>query len=96
MRLALRYTCVEGLRHILNRALPELSFRLFVMYYQGFIGWGGGVGGSFPLPKEGRREGRREREMWSLREATLFVGGIREREEKIIEERQRRNAMLHV
>ena len=32
--------------------------------------------------KEGRREGRREREMWSLREAILFVGGVRERERR--------------
>ena len=31
--------------------------------------------------------------MWSLREAILFVGGVREREEKIIEKRERRNAI---
>ena len=33
--------------------------------------------------------------MWSLREAILFVGGVREREEKIIEERERRNAIYY-
>ena len=66
----------------------------------------GGGGGELPpkhdsLPKEGRRERERERgggregerEMWSLREAILFIGGVREREEKIIEERERRNAI---
>ena len=31
--------------------------------------------------------------MWTLREVILFVGGVREREEKIIEERERRNAI---
>ena len=48
---------------------------------------GGGEGG------RGGREG--EREMWSLREAIilLFIGGVREREEKIIEERERRNVV---
>ena len=75
--------------------------------YQGFIGGGGGGGGrgeSPPPPppqkkKEGERGGKRERErereprreMWSLREAILFVRGVREREEKIIKERERRN-----
>ena len=73
------------------------------------MGGGGGGGGerggsfppkhhSFPPPpkkrrKEREREREREREMWSLREAVLFVGGVREREEKIIEERERRNAV---
>ena len=33
----------------------------------------------------GRGEG--EREMWSLREAILFVGGVRERKKKILERR---------
>ena len=31
--------------------------------------------------------------MWSLREAILFIEGIREREEKIIEERERKNTI---
>ena len=57
-----------------------------------------GGGGSFPPPpkkKEGRREGRGEgvRKMWSLREVILFTGSVREGEEKIIEERKRRNAI---
>ena len=50
--------------------------------------------------RESKRERERERdgweegrEMWSLREAISFVGGVREREEKIIEENERRNAI---
>ena len=46
-----------------------------------------------PKKKEGGggREGERER--WSLREVILFIRDVREREEKIIEERERRNAI---
>ena len=47
----------------------------------------GGKGGEAPPPPPPpKKEERRKKEMWSLREAILFVGGVREREEKIIEE----------
>ena len=44
--------------------------------------------------RERERDGWEEgREMWILRETISFVGGVRERKEKIIEERERRNAI---
>ena len=61
-------------------------------------------GGQRVRKKEREREREREkereegeREMWSLREAILFVEGVREREEKIIEEAEKeiQCEMLH-
>ena len=54
---------------------------------------GGGREGEGEEREREGGEGGREREMWSLRGAILFVGGVREREEKIIKERERRNAI---
>ena len=91
---------------VLCQVLANIRYTISCMHpgYQGFFGGGGGGGGrkgGIPPPshtkKERRREGRKEREreprreMWSLREAKLFVRGVREREEKIIKERERRN-----
>ena len=79
-----------------------INFKLKVCNIRVSSGGGGGGGGGKwgklppPPPKKKEKKKRREgrvREMWSLREEILFVGGVREREEKITEERERRNVI---